>query len=256
MKTPLPTGTPTYAVVGATGGIGSELCRTLAACGANLFLGARTEARLEALTLELRKSHRCAVHAFPLDATNSEEVDLFFAKAVETYGSVQGATNLVGSILLKPAHQTNDYEFGDTLMLNLNTAFYVLRAAARAMLPTGGSIVLASSVAAKIGLVNHEAIAAAKGGVNGLVLAAAATYASKGIRVNAVAPALVRTPLAEKITGNELALKASTAMHPLGRIGEPADVATAVAWLLDPQTTWVTGQILSLDGGMSSVKTK
>jgi 3-oxoacyl-[acyl-carrier protein] reductase len=247
---------PTYAIVGATGGIGAELCRTLAACGAGLFLGARDAARLESLAIELRRNHRIAVHGFPLDATNSEEVDLFFAKAVATFGALNGAANLVGSIVLKPAHQTNDFEFADTLSINLNTAFYVLRAAAKAMMATGGSIVLASSVASKIGLVNHEAIAAAKGGVNGLVLAAAATYAGKGIRVNAVAPALVRTPLAEKITTNELALKASTAMHPLGRIGEPADVATAIAWLLDPATSWVTGQILSLDGGMSSVKAK
>jgi 3-oxoacyl-[acyl-carrier protein] reductase len=249
-------GIPSYAIVGATGGIGSELCRTLAACGASLFLGARNESRLENLVLELRKNHRIAVHGFPLDATNSEEVDLFFSKAVAMHGPLSGAANLVGSILLKPAHQTNDFEFADTLAINLNTAFYVLRAAAKAMMGTGGSIVLASSVAAKIGLANHEAIAAAKGGVVGLVLAAAASYAGKGIRVNAVAPALVRTPLAEKITANELALKASTGMHPLGRIGEPTDVATAIAWLLDPATTWVTGQILSLDGGMSSVKLK
>lgn len=248
--------TPSYAIVGASGGIGTELCRTLAACGANLFLGARNESRLEELVLELRKNHRISVHGFPLDATNSEEVDLFFSKAVANFGVLNGAANLVGSIVLKPAHQTNDYEFNETILINLNTAFYVLRAAAKAMMNSGGSIVLASSVAAKIGLVNHEAIAAAKGGVNGLVLSAAATYASKGIRVNAVAPALVRTPLAAKITSNELALKASTALHPLGRIGEPADIATAIAWLLDPATSWVTGQILSLDGGMSSVKLK
>ncbi len=250
------TGTPTHAIIGATGGIGSELCRTLAACGANLFLGARNESRLGDLVLELKKNHRANVHAFPVDATNSEEVDLFFAKAVGMFGSIQGATNLVGSIILKPAHQTNNAEFDETIFLNLTTAFYVLRAAAKTMMNTGGSIVLASSVASKIGLMNHEAIAAAKGGINGLVLAAAATYATKGIRVNAVAPALVRTPLAAKITENELALKASTAMHPVGRIGEPTDIATAIAWLLDPANTWVTGQILSLDGGMSSVKIK
>ena len=93
------------------------------------------------------------------------------------------------------------------------------RAATKAILTTGGSIVLASTVAARIGLANHEAIAAAKGGVQGLVLAAAASYAGRNIRVNAVAPGLVDTPLAAKLTGSELALKASTALHPLGRIG-------------------------------------
>jgi NAD(P)-dependent dehydrogenase (short-subunit alcohol dehydrogenase family) len=74
--------------------------------------------------------------------------------------------------------------------------------------------------------------------------------------VNAVAPGLVRTPLAAKITGNELALKASRAMHALGRVGEPDDVAACVAWLLDPATTWVTGQIIGIDGGLGRVKAK
>jgi NAD(P)-dependent dehydrogenase (short-subunit alcohol dehydrogenase family) len=120
----------------------------------------------------------------------------------------------------------------------------------------GGSIVLASTVAATIGLTNHEAIAAAKGAVNGLVLSAAATYAPRNIRVNAVAPGLVKTPLASRITSSEPALKASTAMHPLGRVGEPDDVAACVAWLLDPATTWVTGQIIGIDGGLGRVRAR
>jgi 3-oxoacyl-[acyl-carrier protein] reductase len=74
--------------------------------------------------------------------------------------------------------------------------------------------------------------------------------------VNAVAPGLVRTPLAARITSNELALKASAALHPLGRIGEPRDVASAVAWLLDPRNGWVTGQILGVDGGLGSARSK
>jgi 3-oxoacyl-[acyl-carrier protein] reductase len=146
-------------------------------------------------------------------------------------------------------------EFADTLAANVTTAFNVLRSAVKVM-ADGGSVVLMSSVASKFGLPNHEAIAAAKGAVNGLVLAAAATYAPRKIRVNAVAPALVRTPLSVKITSNELALKASTAMHPLGRIGEPADVAAVVVWLLGGESSWVTGQVFGVDGGMSAVKGK
>ena len=93
---------------------------------------------------------------------------------------------------------------------------------------------LCSSAAARIGLANHEAIAAAKAGVIGLTLAEAATYAARNIRVNCVAPGLVDTTLTAKIMGNEAALKASIGMHALGRVGKPEHIASAIAWLLDP----------------------
>ena len=109
-----------------------------------------------------------------------------------------------------------------------------------------------SSAAARHGLANHEAIAAAKAAVEGLVRSAAATYAPRGVRVNAVAPGLVRTPLAARLTANPASLAASEAMHPLGRIGEPDDVAALVAWTLGPEATWVTGQGGGMDGGLSS----
>ena len=253
----MPDPLPSFVVVGAAGGIGSELCRRLAVRGANLLLGGRDAGRLGQLAAELQALNPTGdYHPHPLDATKSVEVDAAFAAAAERFGPLAGATNLVGSILLKPAHLTADDEFEQTLTLNLRTAFYVLRAAVKALTPTGGSIVLASTVATRIGLANHEAIAAAKGGVNGLVLAAAASYAAKNIRVNAVAPGLVRTPLSAKITGSELALKASTAMHPLGRIGEPADVAAVIALLLDPASAWITGQVVGVDGGLGSVRGK
>ena len=124
------------------------------------------------------------------------------------------------------------------------------------MLNVGGSIVLVSSAAARIGLANHEAIAAAKAGVIGLTLSAAATYGPRRIRVNCVAPGLVRTPMTSRLTANEVSLKASTAMHPLGRIGEPGDVASAIEWLLNPEQSWVTGQVLGIDGGLGSVRAR
>jgi len=137
--------------------------------------------------------------------------------------------------------------------MNLTTAFAVVRAGAKSMMNDGGSIVLVSSAAARIGLANHEAIAAVKAGVIGLTLSAAATYASRGIRVNCVAPGLVRTPMTARLTSNETSLKASTAMHAMGRIGEPEDVASAIEWLLNREQGWVTGQILGIDGGLGSV---
>ena len=162
----------------------------------------------------------------------------------------------MGSLLLKPAHLTSDAEWDATLAVNLTSAFAVVRASARAMKESGGSIVLVSSAAARAGLANHEAVAAAKAGIIGLVLSAAATYASRGIRVNGVAPGLVRTPLTAALTSNEATLRASTAMHALGRIGEPADVASAIAWLLDPRQGWITGQILGVDGGLADLRSK
>jgi len=85
-------------------------------------------------------------------------------------------------------------------------------------------------------------------------LSAAASYAARGIRVNCVAPGLVRTPLTARLTNNESSLKSSLAMHALGRLGEPGDVVRAIAWLLSPEQSWVTGQVLGIDGGLASVR--
>lgn len=239
---------PVYAVVGATGGIGAALSRRLAARGARLFLGARDEAKLNALAAETQAS------TMSLDATQPEAVDAFMAQAVATFGQLDGVANCVGSVLLKPAHITTNDEWQFTLRQNLDSAFYVLRAATRAMQGRWGSIVLLSSAAARTGLANHEAIAAAKAGIIGLTLSAAASYAARGIRVNCVAPGLVATPMTARITGNEASVKASAAMHALGRIGAPEDVARAIDWLLDSANSWVTGQVIGVDGGLATVR--
>jgi NAD(P)-dependent dehydrogenase (short-subunit alcohol dehydrogenase family) len=118
----------------------------------------------------------------------------------------------------------------------------------------GGSLVFLSTAAAVHGLPNHEAIAAAKGGVDALVRSAAATYGKAGIRVNAIAPGLVDTPLTERITGNEAARSASEAMHALGRIGTPSDIAASIEWLLSDGASWVTGQSIGVDGGLGQVR--
>jgi NAD(P)-dependent dehydrogenase (short-subunit alcohol dehydrogenase family) len=120
------------------------------------------------------------------------------------------------------------------------------------MATDGGSIVLMSSAAARIGLPNHEAIAAAKAGIIGLTLSAAATYAKKGIRINCVAPGLVDTPLAAKLLSNPASRSAGEAMHPLGEIIAPQQVAQTIGWLLS--TPNVTGQVIGVDGGLASLK--
>jgi NAD(P)-dependent dehydrogenase (short-subunit alcohol dehydrogenase family) len=140
------------------------------------------------------------------------------------------------------------------MRLNLGTAFHLVRSGAKHLRARGGSLVLMSSAAASTGLPNHEAIAAAKAGVEGLARAAASSYAAAGIRVNAVAPGLVRTGLSERITSNPVTAKASEAMHPLGRLGEPEEVARVVDWLLGPESSWVTGQVIGVDGGLARVR--
>jgi 3-oxoacyl-[acyl-carrier protein] reductase len=235
-------------IVGATGGIGSALARRLAKSRAHLALAVRTPETLESLA---RQTGGIPIR---MDATQPAEVDAALARALAEYGRLDGVAHCVGSLLLKPAHSTTHGEWDQTLLANLSSAFYVLRAAARVMQRTGGSIVLISSAAASTGLANHEAIAAAKGGIAAMSITAAATYASRNIRVNCVAPGLVRTPLTARLTQSEISLKASQAMHPLGRIGDPEDVAAAIAFLLDPANNWITGQVLGVDGGLVTLK--
>ena len=168
-------------------------------------------------------------------------------------GGLDAVACLAGSILLKPITMTSQPEYEETILRNLTTAFSVTRAAIR-LLTDGGSIVLMSSAAASMGLPNHEAIAAAKGGVEGLVRSSAATYARKGIRINAIAPGLVDTPLASRITASERTLEHSKNMHPLGKIGAPEDVANMLTFLLDPTNSWITGQTFGVDGGLSQIR--
>ena len=181
--------TPVFVVIGATGGIGPELCRRLTTKGARLVMAGRDADRLQVFAEELGAS------PMVLDATRSEHVDQAFTRILEEYGRIDGVANCVSSLLLKPAHLTTNAEWTSTLATNLTSAFVTVRAATQAMMKTGGSIVLVSSAVARVGLANHEAVAAAKAGVLGLALSAAASYASRGIRVNCVAPGLVQTLL-------------------------------------------------------------
>jgi len=236
----------TCLIIGAAGGIGRALVEILRRDGWSLVLAGRTQAGLQEVAASCDGQVAC------VDAQDFDAVDAVF----QAHPGLTGAVNLAGSILLKPAHLTTTQDFDATIGQNLRTAFALTRAAGKHMRTSGGSVVLMSSCAAGIGLPNHEAIAAAKAGVEGLVRAAAASYAGAGIRFNAVAPGLVATPMAKRITDNEGALKASTAMHPLGRIAAPDEIARAIAFLLSPDNSFVTGQVLGVDGGLSKLKSR
>ncbi len=242
---------PVVLVVGAAGGIGTALCRRLSAQGATLVLAGRDEGKLVALSEEV------GGHALPLDARNIDAVGSAVQAVVQQHGRLDAAVNLAGSIVLKPAHTTSTEDWDDIIATNLRTAFALVRAAAPAIGHAGGgSIVPVSTAAARIGLANHDALAAAKAGVEGLARSAAATYAPRRVRINVVAPGLVRTPLAGRILANEASAKASEAMHALGRLGEPDDVASLIEFLLNSKHTWVTGQVFGVDGGLSTLRAR
>ena len=237
-------------VIGGAGGIGAAVARMIVAGGGSVYLAGRDAGKLAAIGGELGMPYGT------VEASDPDAVDACADAAVAALGGLEGIVNCAGSLILKPAHLTTTVEWQATLAANLSSAFGCVRAAGRLLKAEGGSVVLVSSAAARVGLANHEAIAAAKAGVIGLVLSAAATYAKAKIRFNAVAPGLVRTPLTKGLVASELAEKASIGMHPLGRLGEPEDVARAIHFLLDPAQGWITGQVLGVDGGLADLRSR
>jgi 3-oxoacyl-[acyl-carrier protein] reductase len=225
-----------FLIIAASSGIGQATTKLLRDEGHEVMTTARDASKI--------------TPDFLLDATDFAATEALFKEI----GEFQGVVNCAGSLLLKPAHLTSAADFQNVLNASLVTAFSTVRAAGKVM--RGGSVVLISSAAASEGLANHEAIAAAKAGINGLMRSAASTYASSNLRFNTVAPGLVETPLTTNLTGNETARKFSENMHALGRIGKAEDIARAIAFLLDPQNDWITGQVFGIDGGLSKVRPK
>lgn len=237
-----------FIVFGAAGGIGRAVCTQLDTLGASIDGYTRSDESLQRLNADSVCENMGMV-----DVTQFDAVEQCLTDVAQRSGKIAGVVNSVGSILLKPAHLTTADDWAKTIALNLTSAFAVVRAAGKVM-RDGGSIVLVSTAAAQTGLPNHEAIAAAKAGVEGLARSAAATYAMRGLRINVVAPGLVDTPLASNIVNNERALNASLSMHAIGRVGQPEDIASAIVWLLDPAQSWVTGQVIHVDGGLANVR--
>jgi NAD(P)-dependent dehydrogenase (short-subunit alcohol dehydrogenase family) len=237
-----------FIVFGGTGGIGSAVSRRLASAGARVVVTGRNQAILDQCRRDI------GVETQLLDIAQLDAIDSCVSQTFERHGHVDGIVNCIGSLLLKPAHLITDQEWQSVIDVNLTSSFKVVRAAAGAMMRSGGSIVLMSSAAATVGLASHEAISAAKAGIEGLAVAAAASYARRNIRVNCVAPGLIETKLTRHLLASESARRASEDMHALGRVGAPDDVASAIIWLLSEQNSWVTGQVFHIDGGLSKVR--
>jgi 3-oxoacyl-[acyl-carrier protein] reductase len=236
-----------FVVLGATGAVGSELSRRLIREGHDVLLCGRDQESLQDLAEELSALTQT------VEALEPETITVCLERALNEFGRVDGVVNCIGSVLLKPAHLTSDAEWSQTMAINLTSAFATVRSSAKVMGRSGGSIVLISSAAARIGLANHEAIAAAKAGIIGLTQSAAATYANRGIRVNAVAPGLIKSKMTRSLWQAEPAESASSDLHALGRLGDPADVASLIEWLLQPSNDWITGQTLGIDGGLATL---
>lgn len=237
---------------GVSGGIGSALAKKLIENDHTVVGFARDQKRLEALQAEQPeiKTHVC-------DATDPDALKSCFDEISSSHKQIDAYVHAIGSIFLKPAHLTSDDDWDSTLQTNLYSAFYALRSATALMnKQNSGSCLFFSTSAARAGIANHEAIAAAKGGIEAMVRSAAATYAPRGIRVNAIAPSLTDTQLAGPMTSNPKMLEATKKMHPLGDIAQPEDVASLAEWLLSENAKFVTGQIFALDGGISSIVPK
>lgn len=240
----------TVLITGGAGGIGSATARLLVSRGDRCILFGRREAPLQSLADELGRDSALAIAG---DATNPDDLHRAIQQGLERFQRIDGLAHLVGSLRLKSLHLTTPEEFVETITTNLTSAFLAARAVLEPMRAQhSGSIVLASTVAVRQGLNNHEIIAAAKGGIDGLVRSAAITYARVGIRFNAVAPALTETPLAAPILRSPASRQFSESMHPLGRLGTPEDIARPIAYLLSPEASWITGQIWGVDGGLGA----
>jgi NAD(P)-dependent dehydrogenase (short-subunit alcohol dehydrogenase family) len=235
-------------IIGASGGIGRAVCKQLAEEGGEAFLVGRSADTLKEVSAQYGWGFAVA------DGTDWDQLDHVVSSAEGLLGGINAAINLAGSVLLKPMHLTSRADWDKTIGANLTSAAGLIRTCVPRMFAGGGSVVLMSSAAASIGLSNHEAIAASKAGIEGMVRSAAMTYAAKKIRVNAVAPGLVQTPLTERIWSNPKSAEASLTMHPIGRFGVPEDIARAVLWLASPNQSWVTGQTLGVDGGLGTLK--
>jgi NAD(P)-dependent dehydrogenase (short-subunit alcohol dehydrogenase family) len=226
-----------YLIVGGSSGIGLALSTQLAAENHQVWIASRSKPALNTphISLDITQPIGGILDGLP--------------------DTLHGVAYCPGSINLKPFHRLTEGDFLSDFQINVVGAVRVLQVVLpRLKKANGASVVLFSTVASALGMNFHASIATAKGAVEGLAKSLAAEWALQQIRVNIVAPSLTDTPLASKILTNDEKREASGKRHPLGRIGTAAEVADIAAFLLSDKASWITGQIIGIDGGMSTLK--
>jgi 3-oxoacyl-[acyl-carrier protein] reductase len=228
-------------VVGGSSGIGLSLVKVLHEQNANIYIVSRSA------SVEWPED----VHFLKADITgNLDALEMFLPR------QLHGLVYSVGSITLKPFNRLTSEDFLNDFQLNVLGAARIIQQAIKSIKnAAGSSIVLIGSVATRTGMPYHTSIAAAKGAVEGMALSLAAEFATQQIRVNVVAPSLTDTPLAQNLLSTPERREASAKRHPLGKIGQPEDISQLIAFLLSADSSWMTGQVIGLDGGLGKLKT-
>jgi 3-oxoacyl-[acyl-carrier protein] reductase len=225
-------------IVGASTGIGAALAEIAANKGAKMYTASRTEG-----------STPSVLH-INFDAQTPD-----YQAFSQLPDVLHGFVYAPGTINLKPFGRLSQADFQNDFQINVLAAIGILQAIMpKLKRAEGASVVLFSTVAVQIGMGFHSSIAVSKGAIEGLTRSLAAEFAPQKIRVNAIAPSLTDTPLAKQLLSTDERKEASNRRHPIGRYGTPQDVANAAAFLLGDESSWVTGQVLGIDGGMGRIK--